>query len=564
MKSLIRALGLFLTVSLAATAKADVVKEGIALELAFIKRIFEVGYAPTVWKKQTFNWDLGAEYQKAKDTLDQKTTVSALEYRQLVGGLLNSTRDYHVGYQFLSTEASRLPFGVYSNAGKTYIVWIDTTKLSPETFPFKEGDELVSWNGRPIEEVMIELREAAKVSVEGTDSRIADLLLTSRRAARGLVVPQGRVDLVVKRIATGQLIARQLTWEYIPETIEWNPDAAVMAPLAVGSYDGNDFLRPQMTWGLAKEFQADVSATVGAQNWQIGGRNSFLPRFGKPVWENAASAKFDAYIYEDGGKKIGYVRVPSYGESTEAFVAFREIIKKYQAETDALVIDQVNNPGGSVMYVMALMTVLSDQPIKVPPHHIALWPAMVQRALTLRNELAPVTNDMSAKMLMGADLDGYPVNFQMVQSIRDYVRDVDVAWKNKERVTKPLYLFGVDKVNPDPEVNYTKPILVLTNELDFSGGDFFPGILQDNGRAKIFGARTAGAGGYVVNVTFPSGLGLEAFQFTGSLARRVNGQPLENLGVTPDYPYTLTEKDFTDSFSDYKAAVNKTLAEMLK
>jgi C-terminal processing protease CtpA/Prc len=117
-------------------------------------------------------------------------------------------------------------------------------------------------------------------------------------------------------------------------------------------------------------------------------------------------------------------------------------------------------------------------------------------------------------------------------------------------------------VNPDPNVNYTKPILLLVNELDFSGGDFFPAILQDNNRAKIMGLRTSGAGGYILSVEFPSSLGLKSFSFTGSLARRMNNKPIENLGVTPDIPYDWTVNDFQNNYVDYKAAINKAVGSL--
>ncbi|NJL25810.1 MAG: hypothetical protein HC902_11965 [Calothrix sp. SM1_5_4] len=48
---IIRAVGLAAAVGFsAAVCRADDVKGGIAAELAFIKRVFNVAYAPTEWK----------------------------------------------------------------------------------------------------------------------------------------------------------------------------------------------------------------------------------------------------------------------------------------------------------------------------------------------------------------------------------------------------------------------------------------------------------------------------------------------------------------------------------
>ena len=54
---------------------------------------------------------------------------------------------------------------------------------------------------------------------------------------------------------------------------------------------------------------------------------------------------------------------------------------------------------------------------------------------------------------------------------------------------------------------------------------------------------------------------MSRFSFTGSIARRVNSDPIENLGVTPDLPYEYSIADLTGGFQDYKAALNAAVAK---
>jgi C-terminal processing protease CtpA/Prc len=124
-------------------------------------------------------------------------------------------------------------------------------------------------------------------------------------------------------------------------------------------------------------------------------------------------------------------------------------------------------------------------------------------------------------------------------------------------------LFGVDYIQPHPQYRYTKKLIVLTNELDFSAGDFFPAILQDSGRAIIMGSKTAGAGGYVLSNADRNRVGVMQYTYTGSHALRADGKPLEDNGVTPDVPYGVTPEDLKTRFLGFRIVINAIVSALI-
>lgn len=559
----------------AATASADVVQDRVNQELTFIKGVYETNYAPTAWKESHFGWSLDAEYQKATAAASSKANMTAQDYRRILRGFLASTHDYHVGIQFFTTEASSLPFSVSGVNGHYYIVWIDRTKLNQQVFPFQVGDELISFDGRPVADIVAELKSEISWSIDGTDQRLAELMLTRRSAQYALNIPNGPVVVRANRAdAAGNttVIERQMAWTYTPESVEWNPSATapIQFEAAAAHAMRNDLHSPQMAWGMWDQWSAANPAD--ANPFGIGGRTSWVPRLGTPIWQSDTKDEFDAYIYQNAqGKLIGYIRIPSYegltGQPSQSFLNFKAVIKRFQATTDAMVIDEVNNPGGSLFYISSLLSVLSPTTMQLPPQAMSMNPSMIADDQQNMEQLRSAKTDADVQQVFGGDnLDGYPVTFELGQLAMKFFGDTISQWHISNgplKMTTHLAYYGVDKVNPDPAVHYSKPILILVNELDFSGGDFFPAIMQDNQRAKIFGQRTSGAGGYIIPVQVPSSLGLKQFTFTGSIAQRVNKQPIENLGVTPDIPYQVTATDIETGFSGYRSAVNTAVQSLI-
>ncbi|MBI2787060.1 MAG: protease-like activity factor CPAF [Elusimicrobia bacterium] len=558
-----------------------------------VASIFAEQYAPLDMKKDRFQLDLKREYDTAKAAILANPAITTREFQDLLAKLVASMRDYHVSISFHSTESSKLPFSVAGAEGRYYLTYIDREKLPLEVFPFKMGDELVAFEGKPTAEAVAEIAGRMTGNTAQTDQRMAEMFLTNRRRARGdNDIPRGGAEIVIR--SKGEFYKVVLPWDYTPELLAQDVplrNAGMLEPegLIGGAAAGRSGpVRAGFFSSVGKAIVAAVHPLIdlfssmrseAADNpFMIGARKSFVPRLGKILWRSDEDSHFDAYIFETkDGKKKGYIRIAAYDGDYAEVQEFAKIIAKFQAETEALVIDQVSNPGGSVFYLYALASHLTDKPLVTPRHRLIIGESDAHESADFLLQLmrqqqggASKLKEKKKKTKAGEEEEppnagGYPVDGKFMALMVQSAQFILKAFNAGSRFTDLIHVKGVADIDPAPkaEERYTKPILLLTNALDFSGGDFFPAIMQDNKRATILGVRTAGAGG-IVNAYSVDQFGIDHLSATGSLAERPNGQPIENLGVTPDIPYEITAKDLRTGFAEYRWKILKALAGMLE
>ena len=548
-------------------------KDSSKVEIEFLANQFRAYYAPGALKKATFGWDVDQEKIKAFADIDKAQSMP--EIRRAAANFLKSTRDYHVGFSFNTDESASLPFMVRSATenGKnaTIVVAVDPSKVSIAQTGFAPGVQILSIGGKPVEDVLKELKAELGQSLEATDQALADIYLTRRKAARAMKVPKGLVN--VEFIDwTGNSSVVQMVWNYTPPSMQ---DWAVAGPStksgslsafsnkAIGAVKG---IRPPMLsskWVTDSEEAQNASPQVAP--FMIGARNSFIPALGSKIWESPKDFFFQAYITRTPQGLIGVVRSPNYTppDSNVAAKQFAAILNKFNTDVDFILIDQFNNPGGSLFLVYSMASMLIDRATPVPKNYIAMTPDTTETCGSLL-KIAPMvdSNELVAQVFGGNVLEGYPVDYAFFQKTVEYCKYIKSEYEQKQVTvtTDPIHLWGVDITNPFLRLDPNIKILVLTNELDFSGGDWFPTILQDSQagiplekrRILIAGSQTAGAGGYVQSIQYHSNFGLNFVQYTGSLAIRADGKtPIENLGVTPDIKLPVTASDYRSNFSTY-------------
>lgn len=586
MKSCARLFVLLLGIFSLASAgeKTFFLQERMVGDLEFIRNTFQANYASIEWKKKHSNWDLEREIQDAKSRVLAADSLTTKEFQNLVKRLCFSAQDYHVTAEFYSTESATLPFMVQGANSRYFFSYIDKSLIDKSLmdekvkFPFEVGDELVSIGGIPTHQAIQKIiEEDIGHNQPATDQAMAEIHLTTRVGSLGQAVPHGTVKIAGRKKKGTKLIEHTLEWDYTPEKIANcvpNLSRSVKLPkvkssgskprLTKNTFFKKQFILPQ--YRALKQARAEDTDPTD----MLGSKKSYLPALGHILWEAPESHRFHAYVFEmPNGKQGGYVRIPTYTperlDQLENVVAdFAEIIALFQDETDVLVIDQINNPGGYVLYMYTLASMLTDKPMAVPQHRQMITQEDVFFAISELGNFEKVSSDKDAKDLLGESFEGMPVTHELVRAVAAYLRFIIDEWTAGRMFTQPVYVYGLGPLAPHQEVRYTKPILVLVNALDFSGADFFPAILQDNARATIMGTRTAGAGGYVAEVEFPNLNGIVNISYSASIAHRPDNRLIENEGVTPDIVYELSEKDLQKNYVEYVRKINQTAGSLLK
>lgn len=553
-------------------------------ELETIKNIFDFQYAPKAWKKEYFGWDLEEEIEKAKQFVLAKENITVKDFQIIVRNFFRSTHDYHVKAIFISTESAFLPLEIKGVNGKYFITHVNKSLLSTQQFPINIGDEVTLFDGRPIEEIVAELQmNEFGTTGPATDKALTERMLTNRSGIMGNEVPRGPISIQVRHLGKNNLNTYQLIWSYTPEKITNHLNKNLDLNKSISTSQSarsrsmiQHFNKPWMTpyYNLSDRNLLNQILELDEEDeenpdekgpFTLGAKKSFVPALGRIWWSNQKEF-WKAHIFETSNRQlIGYLRLPSYVDlSGLSIEELQEIIQLFEERTDALVIDQVNNPGGLVFYMYAIASLLTDQALQTPKYRMTITHEDVYNANDSIPILELIDSDRAAEEVFGSVLSGYPITYQFAQHWLECCRFISDQWNEGKKLSDPYHLYGVDYINPNASAQYTKPILVLVNELDFSCADFLPAILQDNKRATIMGTQTSGAGGYVLTNMLKSRYGIAGFRITGSIASRPDKKPIENLGVTPDIVYELTKEDYQNGFQGYKKAVLDALDTMIK
>lgn len=527
-------------------------------------------YAPYEWKRDTVGFDLLKigpwleRVDKAKDDLEFLDICA-----QYVGSLQDGHSQFVVPSGFIT--ANGLDIDIYD--GKVLVDRINRQALPERDYPIAIGDEVVAIDGKPPEQVIRELAPFVASGNRRATDRFAIEFAVFRPQAilpRAHEVPARSRFLFRKRDGTQE--AYDIPWQkagdpvtvigpvpdpYVREAARTEAEASetVDVPIRRGLFRG----LPELTKAKVRSVRA------------IAGFGSLAPAFNPPAGftQRLGRSGRDTIFsgtYTASGKRIGLIRIPEfYDGGFVANIALTQFVQEavfMQTNTDGLIVDVMRNPGGDVCLTQDLISVLMPKTFKMPGMEIRATRDWISRYESLI-----------------ADLRASGAPRWLTDILTAMLGDIKGAYKENRGRTGPLPICDISlDVEPARDARtgnllvYTKPLMVLTDELSASAAELFAATIQDNDRGIVFGMPTLGAGGTVSGAQ-PTGWYSETGStVTQSLVvrpREISSDGeypvapyIENIGVRPDIKADFMTRD--NLLNNGKAFVDAFTAAMVE
>jgi len=374
---------------------------------------------------------------------------------------------------------AQLGFGVDIYDGALLIDTVNRTLLLAAQYPFAIGDELVSIDG---EAALALAGKLAKYVPQGNPRaalRQGAQRLTSRAQSRFPHAPDlGDSAGVVIRRQNGVVETYTIPWIKTGTPLLVGP---VPSPKSIArsraQIQETDPLHELQFSGVLPQDMDGVNG-YGARNpvFLDGLGPGFTRRLG-----GAAADFFYSGVFEFGNLKIGYIRIPNYSPTsqTTAFRQFETEIMFMNANTDGLVIDEMRNTGGNLCFGEEIARRLTPYEFRATGFALrAYW----RRVLGFYNAY------------INAVASNQPPD--VIDLYRMLYNEMLAANQQGKVVTNPLPICTSSLMRQPllaadgSMIAYQKPVMVLIDDFSTSTADSLAGMMQDSGRALLYGMRS--------------------------------------------------------------------------
>jgi len=429
-------------------------------DLDQIVSIMKSGYGPLQYKKAELGIDIDLLRNEYADKLRASRTNR--EFYYLLVEFVAEFRDSHFGASLPTKHGATLPFSTDLIRGKVLIDSINRAKLDEKRFPFVVGDEIIEINGEPVGLVLDRFQKQVGAGNPLTARRKAAMRLTVRQG-KWVPVPNGSVIFKIRHGSSEIVESVKLNWEVTGAPIDEMlvPAAARISPREfLNDFDPNEFkmLSTREVWAEFEPARVEDSYRCS------GATRIAIPTDATMIIEKP----FVAYYHPTPKGNVGYLRIPHYNPQNEKSGAFEYDVRFAQYEyaisvlernTVGLIIDQDHNCGGSVDFVHQVIGFFMSK---------AFQPLQFQ-LLGTKEQFLLYKNWMESRPPYTAERIYLERVFELVRA----------AWESGTFMTPKTALDGVPEVRPNAVV-YTKPVLILIDEMAGSGGGAVSWPLRSN------------------------------------------------------------------------------------
>lgn len=459
-------------------------------------------------------------------------------------------KDGHFGIRAPYTYTHSVPFSTDLVGGKILVSKIDKDKMEESDLKVEVGDEILSINGQVAEEVLSEVESYVSSGRTESSRRIASWLVLSRRASSMPGLSGEEVEVEIRKGDSKVIENGKVKLETKGEKSLFSDEEVEKKLSFFSIFNEFNFFKNIEELSTKTMFSA-----VPQQILDRGFACNGISRVEKPKDATDVVTKpFTAFYYPTEKGNIGFLRVPHYsprlqqGETGDAFKnrmeQYEYAVAELEKNTVALVIDQDHNCGGRVSYLEEFLGLFMMEPYSPTDFRFR---ASREEYVSWKAELD------------GASISKNTLDYVHWEKVVDLVKQ---TWIKGDYLT-PLSSFSFHEKLLPKQIHYTKPILVLIDEVSGSGGDAFPSLIQGYGRAKLLGKATSGLGGHVVELP-PLTYSRMTTRITKSLFYRPDGVPVENNGAVPDINYDITRADVMYGFKEYRTFFTEKVLEMVE
>ena len=502
---------------------------------------FSKHYAFYEWKRDAVKFDgldLTPWLARVRASKDD------VEFWSICAQYVASYRDSHSAFQIPSDYAAKLGFSVDLYDDKVLVDSIDATAFKTKA-PVQIGDELVALDGKLMTDLITDIASQVGDGNPISGRRFAASLVVSRRQdlyPRAYQISDKASLLIHRRDGSTDTVVLPWIVTASPYTLAGpvpTPRTASAAPIETGSSLAGQLAAAQDGDG-APRWPAYMHHARQRQQLQLAAHR-FIAGFGdlQPVFDMPAGflqrrglSSLDTLFtgtFPAGALTVGFLRIADF-----SFISTSELQREmafFEADTDGIVVDMSRNPGGSGCQAEKLASAFAPKGLQ----------SLAISARATWNDVLLLTEDLTSARDGGAT----PEDIAELQLLLAAYKD---AFQKNRGLTSPLPLCSNSqdlaplKDRSGQNIAYDKPVLLLVDGFTASAAELFSAILQDNGRALVYGATTDGAGGAVSS--FDAGTYGETFLSLahGILVRK---QPIagtefpaapyiENIGVRPD------------------------------